>query len=53
MCGRIQFRLIAAGCQLKYIQDSLQVELEEEKCILDEYIPAELAVLKRQHKVIE
>ena len=38
----------------KYIQDNLKVNLENKKCLFDEYIPEELeAVIKRQHKVIE
>ena len=38
----------------RYIQDTLKVDLEKEKCFFDEYNPEELEqVIKRQHKVIE
>ena len=37
-----------------YIQDDLKVDLENKKCMFDEYIPEELETdIKRQHKVIE
>ena len=37
-----------------YIQNNLKVNLDEEKCLFDDYNPEELeAVIKAQHKVIE